>query len=122
MSTTLNAQYWIADPTYGQVYKILLGNSLGSWAAADELYTQIRTRAIWSELNTMTAKKPTPTATERATELLDELNRLSGSQGAFADATNVVKTWAPPSGPRIVAVKKPAVVNTFAALAEEDEE
>ncbi len=122
-SSPLNTKYWTSDPVYGQVYSILLSDHIGSWAAADELYTKIRTRAILTELNAMVVKKSTSSTAEHAAELLHELGNLSGTSSVFNDASNVVKHWSPPPAQRVVVVaKKPALVNTFAALTEDDDE
>ncbi len=108
-----------SDPVYSEVHRILSSNAIGSWAAADELYSRIRSDAIWSELKGMTAKKPTKTATARAADLIEELQRLSYAKETISKAQTAVKGWTAPK----TAVKKPAAVtNVFATLVETDDE
>lgn len=118
-----------ADPVYGSVFNILKRDYIGSWADATMEYSRIRRDIIWAELRSLTAAAYTKTNQDKVAKLLKELQSISAdlcdtspsSGTSFTAAESVVKLWtpAPSSGPK-PAPKK--VVNTFAALADSDED
>ncbi len=126
-TTSFNLLSFSDDPLYGEVYQILNRNYIGSWGDACMLYDKIRSDAIWSELTSMTSRKPNKGDVERASSLLEELHRFD-TQTNIAKAESVVRTWSPP----VTAAKPPLhpktntktmkTTNSFAALNDDDDE
>lgn len=115
------------DPVYGRVYQLLNNNTnVGSWAEAIDVYSEIRRRAIWTDLTALLAGKPTKENKEKAEVYLTELReKLTGVSEMLPKAEAMVKAWAPPRSVKITLpkTKKTTVVtNAFAALVEDDGE
>ena len=140
VTTTNPLALFARDPMYGSVYDILQRPYIGSWGDANVEYARIRQPNAWKELRELLAAKPTQDSQAKAAELVKEINSLSADLGDTSAksatsglaAETVVKLWMPPvkaavpksSGPKPSASKAGAkkVMNTFAALAESDDE
>lgn len=135
VSTTNPLALFATDPMYGSVYDILQRPYIGSWGDANVEYARIRQPIAWKELREVLAAKPTQENQARAADLVKQIVTLSADLGDTSAksatsglaAETVVKLWMPPakavvpksSGPKPAAKK---VMNTFAALAESDDE
>lgn len=141
LSFSLAASQFVNDPLYGSVYKILTRPNIGSWADANEEYSRIRRGAIGAELRTILGTIPCKDSIARCQELLEELRKVEADISSSSDAAkkiaaaeSTIQNWigvVPPAPATPVKVKnttappapkKPKIVNTFAALAEDSDE
>jgi hypothetical protein len=114
-----------SDPVHGAVYRMLFNG--GSWFEADQLHWKIHRENALVSLGSLTAEKPTKANQEKAQIALSDLKEATvqlcpspdPALAAFHRLESVVAKWEPK---KATAAPKNGVKNTFAALAEDDEE